>query len=80
MGDARERTTAEDELAQRISVRIFLQKRDNAKKRADRSGQAGYGCCVVERQVEEKGVVGRGWFVTDGGQEVEEEEEVVVGG
>ena len=27
-----------------------------------------------------KGVVGRGWFVTDGGQEVEEEEEVVGGG
>ena len=41
VGDTRERTTAEDELAQRISVRIFLQKRDNAKKRADRSGQAG---------------------------------------
>lgn len=33
-------TTAEDELAQRISVRIFLQKRDNAKKRAGRTGQA----------------------------------------
>lgn len=32
-----------------------------------------HGCCVVvvvERQVEEKGVDGRGWFVTDGGQEV----------
>lgn len=35
-----------------------------------------HGCCVVvvvvERQVEEKGVDGRGWFVTDGGQEVDE--------
>lgn len=35
------RRLGEDELARRISVRIFLQKRDNAKKRADQSGQAG---------------------------------------
>lgn len=40
-GDGREGRLGEDELAQRISVRIFLQKRDNAKKRADQSGQAG---------------------------------------
>lgn len=52
-------STPENELALRISVRIFLQKRDNAKKRASRSK-------LVRMLRGRRREVKKGWMGEDG--------------